>query len=198
MSRFNHSFLIGMKTSRGGHTHRAQVGRPSDGAPSLRTSNARPYACLTQAHSLFYVPFRSPRGIFYPYRFPNKKEDPDLIARSSAELRYRLLRRRRDLRAETPFPPDAPFRSPRGIFYPYSFSKQKKKTPAIARVLMWRSRRDSNPRYAHHVHTISNRARYGHFDTAPHIAILFSSRLLRVGGPSGIRTRDRPVMSRML
>ena len=43
-------------------------------APSLRTSNARPYACLTQAHSLFYVPSESGRGIFYPYSFSRQKK----------------------------------------------------------------------------------------------------------------------------
>ena len=31
----------------------------------------------------------------------------------------------------------------------------------------WRSRRDLNPRYPFGVHTISSRARYDHFDTAP-------------------------------
>ena len=31
----------------------------------------------------------------------------------------------------------------------------------------WRRRRDSNPRAAHHGNTISNRARYDHFDTSP-------------------------------
>ena len=33
----------------------------------------------------------------------------------------------------------------------------------------WRSRRDLNPRYPFGVHTISSRARYDHFDTAPYI-----------------------------
>ena len=32
---------------------------------------------------------------------------------------------------------------------------------------IWRSRRDLNPRYPFGVHTISSRARYDHFDTAP-------------------------------
>ena len=32
---------------------------------------------------------------------------------------------------------------------------------------LWRSRRDLNPRYPFGVHTISSRARYDHFDTAP-------------------------------
>ena len=33
--------------------------------------------------------------------------------------------------------------------------------------VFWRSRRDLNPRYPFGVHTISSRARYDHFDTAP-------------------------------
>ena len=33
--------------------------------------------------------------------------------------------------------------------------------------VLWRSRRDLNPRYPFGVHTISSRARYDHFDTAP-------------------------------
>ena len=32
---------------------------------------------------------------------------------------------------------------------------------------LWRRRRDLNPRYPFGVHTISSRARYDHFDTAP-------------------------------
>ena len=35
-------------------------------------------------------------------------------------------------------------------------------------VFSWRSRRDLNPRYPFGVHTISSRARYDHFDTAPY------------------------------
>ena len=34
-------------------------------------------------------------------------------------------------------------------------------------LLLWRSRRDSNSRTAYHRHTISSRARYDRFDTAP-------------------------------
>ena len=34
-------------------------------------------------------------------------------------------------------------------------------------LFIWRSRRDLNPRYPFGVHTISSRARYDHFDTAP-------------------------------
>ena len=34
-------------------------------------------------------------------------------------------------------------------------------------LFFWRSRRDLNPRYPFGVHTISSRARYDHFDTAP-------------------------------
>ena len=36
-----------------------------------------------------------------------------------------------------------------------------------SRFPFWRSRRDLNPRYPFGVHTISSRARYDHFDTAP-------------------------------
>ena len=36
-------------------------------------------------------------------------------------------------------------------------------------VFSWRSRRDLNPRYPFGVHTISSRARYDHFDTAPYL-----------------------------
>ena len=35
----------------------------------------------------------------------------------------------------------------------------------------WRSRRDSNPRTAFDRHTISSRARYDHFDTAPYSVV---------------------------
>lgn len=37
---------------------------------------------------------------------------------------------------------------------------------------LWRSRRDLNPRYLFEVHTISSRARYDHFDTAPYSVVL--------------------------
>ena len=37
---------------------------------------------------------------------------------------------------------------------------------------LWRSRRDLNPRYPFGVHTISSRARYDHFDTAPYSVAL--------------------------
>ena len=37
---------------------------------------------------------------------------------------------------------------------------------------LWRSRRDLNPRYPFGVHTISSRARYDHFDTAPYSVVL--------------------------
>ena len=41
----------------------------------------------------------------------------------------------------------------------------------------WRSRRDSNSRYAFGVHTISSRARYDHFDTTPYsVSTALSSR----------------------
>ena len=39
-------------------------------------------------------------------------------------------------------------------------------------VQLWRSRRDLNPRYPFGVHTISSRARYDHFDTAPYSVVL--------------------------
>ena len=38
-------------------------------------------------------------------------------------------------------------------------------------VIIWRSRRDLNPRYPFGVHTISSRARYDHFDTAPYLVV---------------------------
>ena len=44
--------------------------------------------------------------------------------------------------------------------------RKEKKTRRTA-CLFWRSGRDSNPRYPYEVHTISNRARYGRFDTTP-------------------------------
>ena len=44
----------------------------------------------------------------------------------------------------------------------------KNNTHPVGWVLfLWRSRRDLNPRYPFGVHTISSRARYDHFDTAP-------------------------------
>ena len=45
--------------------------------------------------------------------------------------------------------------------------KYKKHATFWLRVFSWRSRRDLNPRYPFGVHTISSRARYDHFDTAP-------------------------------
>ena len=49
-------------------------------------------------------------------------------------------------------------------------SPEKKKADAFASAfLFWRSRRDLNPRYPFGVHTISSRARYDHFDTAPYL-----------------------------
>ena len=46
--------------------------------------------------------------------------------------------------------------------------QHKNKTSPKGEVLfLWRSRRDLNPRYPFGVHTISSRARYDHFDTAP-------------------------------
>ena len=37
--------------------------------------------------------------------------------------------------------------------------------------IFWRSGRDSNPRYAFDVHTISSRARYDRFDTTPYSVV---------------------------
>ena len=43
-----------------------------------------------------------------------------------------------------------------------------KKAPTKSMLFFWRSWRDLNPRAAHHGNTISNRARYDHFDTTPY------------------------------
>ena len=49
--------------------------------------------------------------------------------------------------------------------------RQNKKNPGVFQLsdfsLFWRSERDSNPRYAFDVHTISSRARYDLFDITP-------------------------------
>ena len=48
---------------------------------------------------------------------------------------------------------------------------QSKKIPvtiAVTGIHLWRSRRDLNPRAAYGDNTISNRARYDHFDTTPY------------------------------
>ena len=48
----------------------------------------------------------------------------------------------------------------------------KKEADAFASAsFFWRSRRDLNPRYPFGVHTISSRARYDHFDTAPWVRL---------------------------
>ena len=44
---------------------------------------------------------------------------------------------------------------------------QKRNPIRMDGISFWRSRRDLNPRYPFGVHTISSRARYDHFDTAP-------------------------------
>ena len=44
---------------------------------------------------------------------------------------------------------------------------KKRRTSIGSPSFLWRSRRDLNPRYPFGVHTISSRARYDHFDTAP-------------------------------
>ena len=49
-------------------------------------------------------------------------------------------------------------------------------TPCIKiMVLIWRSRRDSNPRSRLRDYSISSRARYDHFDTAPKNQLLYKS-----------------------
>ena len=57
-----------------------------------------------------------------------------------------------------------------GLLHPVfkSLTQFQKETPSIRMgFYFWRSRRDLNPRYPFGVHTISSRARYDHFDTAP-------------------------------
>ena len=66
-----------------------------------------------------------------------------------------------------------------------------RKTPEIFRFpvfLFWRSRRDLNPRYPFGVHTISSRARYDHFDTAP--CGLFSTAWISYYNFPGLSTLD--------
>ena len=59
-------------------------------------------------------------------------------------------------------PPDACIKRFKSQFH------HKNNTHPFGWVLfLWRSRRDLNPRYPFGVHTISSRARYDHFDTAP-------------------------------
>ena len=55
-----------------------------------------------------------------------------------------------------------------GLSNPPFFIK-KKKPIQMDGFSFWRSRRDLNPRYPFGVHTISSRARYDHFDTAPYV-----------------------------
>ena len=70
---------------------------------------------------------------------------------------------------------NCPKSTPKALSDPGNPSSMQKRRPRLLPgSSRWRSRRDSNPRYAHHVHTISNRARYGHFDTAPYLLGLFS------------------------
>ena len=62
------------------------------------------------------------------------------------------------MNSSLPFPRKTPIKQEKtGILDEYRFS------------LFWRSRRDLNPRYPFGVHTISSRARYDHFDTAPYL-----------------------------
>ena len=58
---------------------------------------------------------------------------------------------------------------PRALYLVFtSYLSYKNNTHPLGWVLfLWRSRRDLNPRYPFGVHTISSRARYDHFDTAP-------------------------------
>ena len=54
----------------------------------------------------------------------------------------------------------------------------KKEADAFASAsFFWRSRRDLNPRYPFGVHTISSRARYDHFDTAPYLCCSRTARI---------------------
>ena len=46
-------------------------------------------------------------------------------------------------------------------------TKRKSCQLSLTGFSLWRSGRDSNPRYAFDVHTISSRARYDRFDTTP-------------------------------
>lgn len=46
-----------------------------------------------------------------------------------------------------------------------------KEKETIRKSSLWRSRRDLNPRAAYGDNTISNRARYDHFDTTPYMSL---------------------------
>ena len=59
-----------------------------------------------------------------------------------------------------------PARFLNGLSNPPFFIKKKNPSKRMG-FSFWRSRRDLNPRYPFGVHTISSRARYDHFDTAP-------------------------------
>ena len=58
-----------------------------------------------------------------------------------------------------------------------NFMENKKQMLSHLLFIFWRSRRDLNPRYPFGVHTISSRARYDHFDTAPYLVVSQSTRL---------------------
>ncbi len=67
-------------------------------------------------------------------------------------------------------PPDCFYTSLRtgaALSNPISNFAIKQPPPCWVGVVLWRSRRDLNPRYPFGVHTIASRARYDHFDTAP-------------------------------
>ena len=69
------------------------------------------------------------------------------------------------------------FLGPHGS-HPSGSHPSEMKNRTIRCGFFWRSRRDSNPRYAFDVHTISSRARYDLFDTTPNHDIQFSARRL--------------------
>ena len=68
----------------------------------------------------------------------------------------------------TKCPPDTSLHQCLHWYRPFKSPHQKKEAhPYGCASFFWRSRRDLNPRYPFGVHTISSRARYDHFDTAP-------------------------------
>ena len=73
----------------------------------------------------------------------------------------------RDFTAKRFHPPKADFTRPQG-----RISLKKALLSGRQKALFsWRSGRDSNPRYAFDVHTISSRARYDRFDTTPYAIV---------------------------
>ena len=153
---------------------------------------AAPTMALSLSLSIFYVPSESRRGHTGGTGFPPvnrvdglpsiskfrrtsrdyKKEDPGYCHWDSHKMRAFY---------GSPFywidfgQVNCPKSTPKALSDPGNPSSMQKRRPRLLPgSSRWRSRRDSNPRYAHHVHTISNRARYGHFDTAPYLLGLFS------------------------